>query len=276
MHGLKHLLGIGRVKISTLRNPSLTPNFFTALVPMANVRFKLSLVLCCLASTCMLALAAPAAAEWFADLYGGATYTTRSDATLVLRAPNATNHIFYNVKWDGSSLVGGRAGYWFETVPWFGMGLDAFRFYPDIPTQTIPGTIQGVTQPVTLKAIDYSVTAVAFDVVRLRVPLRQSQEFPKGQLQPYLAVGPALFFTRATNTLNGELDTKTATDTSLGIKAGAGASWQLLKHMAVFGEYRFTHFRAEPVFNSTISSLRVPLESDINTHHFLGGISVRF
>jgi opacity protein-like surface antigen len=243
---------------------------------MMKVCLKRLPVLCCLASAWALASASSVSAEWFADVYGGATYTTRSDAVLVLRAPGATNHTFDRIKWNSSSLVGGRAGYWFETVPWFGIGLDAFRFYPDIPTQTVPGTIQGVKQPVTLGAIDYSVTAIAFDVVRFRLPLRQSQEFPNGQLQPYLTVGPALFFTRAKNSGNGELDTRTATDTSLGVKAGAGASWQFSNHIAVFGEYRFTHFRAEPVFNSTISPLRVPLESDINTHHLLGGVSFRF
>ena len=221
-------------------------------------------------------LTAPAFAEWYADLYGGIAYTARSDATLVLRAPGATNHTFDNIKWDRSSLIGGRAGYWFEKVPWFGVGVDVFRFYPDIPTQTVPGTIQGVRQPVTLQKIDYSVTAIAFDVVRLRLPLLESQEFPTGRLQPYMTVGPALFLTRAKNVLNGELDTQTATDTSPGVKAGTGASWQLSRHIAVFGEYRFTHFRAGPVFNSTISSLRVPLESDLNTHHLLAGLSWRF
>ena len=244
---------------------------------MAGIPLKLLLACLCVAGPAWLLVpASPASAEWYADLYGGIAYTARSDATLVLRAPNSTDHTFYNVKWDSSSLIGGRAGYWFETVPWFGIGLDAFRFYPDIPTQTVPGTIQGVIQPVSLKAIEYSVTAIAFDMVRLRLPLLESQEFPKGRLQPYMTVGPALFFTRAKNTVNGELDTQTATDTSLGVKAGAGASLQLSKRIAVFGEYRFTHFRAEPVFNSTISSLRVPLESDLNTHHLLGGVSFRF
>src|SRR5437016_3924801 len=76
--------------------------------------------------------------------------------------------------------------------------------------------------------------------------------------------------------LNAELTTQTATDTSLGVKVGAGASWQLFEHVAVFGEYRFTHFRAEPVLNSALSSLRVPLQSDLNTHHLLAGISWRF
>ncbi|TLY39969.1 MAG: porin family protein [Nitrospirae bacterium] len=221
--------------------------------------------------------APPAAAEWFADLYGGAAGTERSDVTLVVNPPSGpANHTFHNVKWDISATVGGRAGYWFERFPWYGIGLDVFHFNADIPTQTVSLTIPGATVPATLQEIDFSITAIAFDVIRLRLPLRVSPEFPKGQLQPYLTVGPALFLTRATNKTNAELTTQTATDTSLGVKVGAGASWQLFEHVAVFGEYRFTHFRAEPVLNSALSSLRVPLQSDLNTHHLLAGISWRF
>ncbi len=220
---------------------------------------------------------APASAEWFADLYGGTAYTTRSDVTLVVRSPGApADHTFQNVKWDSSLVGGGRAGYWFETVPWFGIGLDVFHFNSDISRQTVSLTIPGATVPAVLQPIDFSVTVIAFDIVRLRLPLMTSPEFPKGQLQPYMTVGPALFLSRVKNISNSELSTRAATDTSPGVKVGAGASWQFLKNVAVFGEYRFTHVRAEPILNSGLSSLRIPLQTDLNTHHLLAGISWRF
>ena len=197
--------------------------------------------------------------------------------TLVVNPPSGpATHTFHDVKWDSSPTVGGRVGYWFEKVPWYGIGLDVFHFNADIPTQTVSATIRGATAQATLQAIDFSITAIAFDVIRLRLPLRVSPEFPKGQLQPYMTVGPALFLTRATNTTNAELSTQAATDTSLGVKVGAGASWQLFEHVAVFGEYRFTHVHTEPVFNSALSSRQIPLQSDLNTHHLLGGVSFRF
>src|SRR2546426_2842890 len=62
--------------------------------------------------------APPAAAEWFADLYGGAAGTERSDVTLVVNPPSGpANHTFHNVKWDISATVGGRAA----------IGLRGFR-----------------------------------------------------------------------------------------------------------------------------------------------------
>lgn len=238
---------------------------------------SLLVALCLLAAAGLLARASPAAAEWFADLYGGAAYTAPSDVTLVVRPPSGpADHTFHDVKWDSSATVGGRVGYWFETAPWFGIGLDVFYFRSDLPTQTVPTTILGATAPVTLRAIDFSITAIAFDIVRLRLPLQVSPEFPKGRLQPYVAAGPALFRTRAKNTTNTELSTQPATDSSWGVKVGAGLSWELVKNVAIFGEYRFTHVRVEPVLNSALSSLRVPLQTDLNTHHLVGGVSFRF
>ena len=93
---------------------------------------------------------------------------------------------------------------------------------------------------------------------------------------PLPLAGPALFVTRVQNQSNGELSHRAVTDTSVGFKVGAGASWQVWNHLAFFGEYRFTHVRVEPVLDSGLSSLRVPLQSDLNTHYLLAGLSWRF
>ena len=232
-----------------------------------------------LAALCFLlfAVATPVCAEWFADLYGGSAYTPRSDVTLVVRPPSgAADHTFHDLKWNTSWVLGGRAGYWLDAAPWYGIGLDVFRFNADVPTQTVDTTISGVTAPATLQAIDFSVIAVAFDVVRLRDPFLASPEYSNGRLQPYVTAGPALFRIRGTNTTNGELTTRPATDSSWGYKLGTGLSWQLTRAAAIFGEYRYTHFRAEPVFDSALSSLRVPMRFDLNTHHLVAGVSFRF
>jgi opacity protein-like surface antigen len=236
---------------------------------------SLRLILYCLVPTGLLATATPVSAEWFADLYGGGAYTVRSDLTLVIGSPSGpADHVFHEVKWNRSAVLGARAGYWF--APRFGIGLDIFHFNANIPAQTVQTTIQGATAPATLQAMEFSTTAFAFDVLRFRYPLEVNAEFPGGRLQPYAALGPALFRTRVRNTGNSELTTARVTDTALGYKAGAGLSWQLTKRAALFGEYRYTHFRAEPVLRGTITSARVPMRSDIDTHHLLGGVSFSF
>jgi opacity protein-like surface antigen len=223
------------------------------------------------------AVTTPAFAEWFADLYGGGAYTPRSDVTLVIRPPGMNaDHTFHNVKWNPSGTFGARAGYWFARAPWYGIGLDLFRFNADIPSQTIDTTILGATAPATLQAIDFSVTAIGFDVVRLRYPLLASSEYPQGRLQPYVTAGPALFRTKVTNKGNGELTTRSASDSSWGYKLGGGLAWQLTPGAAIFGEYRYTHYRAEPVLQGAITGSPIPMPFTLNTHHLVAGLSFSF
>jgi len=219
-----------------------------------------------------------ASGEWFADLYGGATYTPRSDVTLVIQLPGlSADHTLHRVKWDTAPTFGGRAGYWFEALPWLGVGLDVFHLGSNISTQTVPITVVGINTTAQLQAIDFSITAIAFDVIRLRWPLLTSAEFPKGQLQPYFTVGPALFITQAKDTNNFIPSNQSVTDTSLGVKVGTGITWQLLTHVAFFGEYRFTHFSPQPTFfNASPIPIQVPLQTDLNSHHLIAGISFRF
>ena len=223
------------------------------------------------------AAASPARAEWFGDLYGGVSYTPRSDIVLVVGSPSGpADHSFHDVKWETSGVIGARAGYWFDAAPWYGIGLDVFRFNADVATQDVQVTIQGATAPVTLKAIDFSATAVAFDVLRLRYPLAVSSEYPRGRLQPYAAGGPALFRIKVTNRLNGELTNEPASDTSTGYKLGAGLSWHLTRSAAIFGEYRFTHVHSEPALQGAITGARVPAKFDLDTHHVVAGVSFGF
>jgi len=232
-----------------------------------------------LAALCPLlfAVATPVSAEWFADLYGGVAYTPPSDVTLVVRPPGMeADHTFHDLKWDPSGVLGARAGYWFDALPWYGIGLDAFGFNANLPTQIVDTTISGVTEPATLQKIDFAIAAIAFDVVRLRYPFLASPEYPNGRLQPYVTAGPALFKVRVTNKGNPELTNRSATDSSMGYKAGGGLSWQLTRDTAIFGEYRYTHFHAEPVLEGAITGLRVPMQFDLNTHHLITGVSFRF
>jgi len=176
----------------------------------------------------LFAIAAPASAEWFADIYGGVAYTSHSDITIRVGSPaGPADHTFYDVKWDKSPVLGARAGYWLEAHPWFGVGLDVFRFSADVPMQTVDTRILGASAPATLQAIDFSAVVLALDVVRLRYPLMVGAEYPTGRLQPYFAGGPALFKVKVTNKANGEFTTQPATDTATGYKVGGGLSWYL-------------------------------------------------
>jgi opacity protein-like surface antigen len=64
---------------------------------------------------------------------------------------------------------------------------------------------------------------------------------------------------------------QTDNDTALGVKVGAGVAWHFTPGIAMFGEYRYTHFSPEWTFNGNTD-----VSTDINTHYMLVGVSFRF
>lgn len=217
----------------------------------------------------------PASAEWFADLYAGAAFFQSRDVTV--NSPDigrtATQR---DVKTDTSASFGGRGGYWFELMP-IGLGLDVSHFNSNTSKQTVTRVVcsSGACSASQFadQGANANVTAIGLDVL-LRYPLLTSAEFPKGQLQPYLTGGPALFIARAEP--NGFVPPhQTDTDTELGVKVGAGVAWQFHRNFAVFGEYRFTHFNPEHHFTDTELG-RTTTSSNSNGNHLLFGISFRY
>jgi opacity protein-like surface antigen len=220
-----------------------------------------------------------ASAEWNVDLYGGGAFTQNTKGTQT--SSDGTTFTSSELKVDNSFTAGGRVGYWLESLPWYGFGLDAFYFEPDIPTQTTQTTVTSPipglsgTRPLTFSKTDISVVGIGFDILRLRAPLLKSADFQHGRLQPYLTAGPALFLTKVKPTAFLPAG-QSETDTSIGVKVGAGLSFNITKALALFGEYRFTHFKADATFQETRTATQEKIEATFNTHHVIGGISFRF
>lgn len=220
-------------------------------------------------------------AEWFADLYGGAAFTPNHDVQLDTSTPIATATIS-DVKFDTAGLIGGRAGYWFEAFSFHGVqpgiGLDVSHLFgPDISRQTRSAEVCAVRCVTTSFLVDkfkVDVTEIGFDAL-LRYPLLKSGMFPKGQLQPYLTVGPAVFIAHMKDTTNFVPSNQSDTDTRIGVKAGAGLAFLITKNIAAFGEYRFAHFHPTFTFQD-IDLGSSDVSTSIDSHALLGGVSFRF
>jgi opacity protein-like surface antigen len=212
--------------------------------------------------------AVPASAEWFGDLYAGGAFTQSADVSLDGTLLGVTGKgKLQGVDFEVSPAIGGRAGYWFEN---FGLALDVSHFQPNVSSQTVTlrGTISAPLSlsgaiPVPLDHADVQVTAISFDLL-IRAPWFASPEFPHGRLQQYFFAGPTVFLTDVSGFNLSE------SDTSLGVTAGGGLTWLLTTHIGVFGEYRFTHASPE------VKSGGVKLETNLNTHHLLAGVTFRF
>jgi opacity protein-like surface antigen len=218
-----------------------------------------------------LAVATPAYAEWFFDLYLGGAFTEKHD--IEARSDGGTVTTL-DVKFDDSFAGGMRGGYWFpfELGPInFGAGLDLSHFRPNIGRQTrVVCSSSNVCVNGVFDDLDVSVWTVGIDAL-IRFPLLRSPKFPRGQLQPYITVGPAIFVAHAEDNNNFGSSRQTNNDTTLGVKVGGGVAWHFTPVIAMFGEYRYTHFSPNFTFSGNTD-----VSTDINTHYMLLGVSFRF
>jgi len=222
-----------------------------------------------------LVVAAPASAEWFGDLYLGGAFTSKHDVDT--NFPNTAGQVTtLDVTFDPSFVGGARGGYWFPFALGplnLGVGLDISHFVPNIGRQTRTRCSRFCVSD-QFDDLDLSVWVIGFDAM-LRYPLMKSPEFPNGQLQPYVTLGPAIFVAHTEDSRNFEPSNQSDTDASVGVKVGAGVAWQFTKNIAMFGEYRFTHFSPEFTFRDNGLG-NATLSTDVNTHYLLVGVSFRF
>jgi opacity protein-like surface antigen len=173
-------------------------------------------------------LAPPAVSgEWFGDLYRGAAFTQRHEVTL--ESP-AGDQLLSDIGFNRSAVFGGGGGYWFDCV---GGGLDISHFRPD----TVPSSV---------KRLDLYVTPIS-GLFMVRWSLMADADNPHGRLQPYLALGLSVAYIEGKDTTNFVPNSQYAAGFFVGGQGSAGVAWQLQRNIALFGEYRFTHFSPDPV-----------------------------
>jgi hypothetical protein len=135
------------------------------------------------------------------------------------------------------SLFGVLSGMWLDSVPGVGLGVGVQPLRGDlgIAGAALPDEARALLGPYRL--LDDRGTAISFDL-RLRWP-SPVDVAGAGAVQPYVAVGPALFLAEpdiTTQVLNSRADTAL----SLGVRAGAGVTFALDRNASFFSEYRFT------------------------------------
>jgi opacity protein-like surface antigen len=219
--------------------------------------------------------AAPASAEFQLDVYGGGALTQDVDFSFSGSGGSGSTR---GMTVNNTFAFGGRIGYWFGSLPWLGLAVDAFKFSPEIPKQTVHGSLAGAgAVSGQAQKLNLSVEAVSFEL-KARIPLLKGGAYPGGRLQPYVLAGPAIFFAKLTDTNNFGVTDQSNSDTEVGVKAGAGVAYQIIPQIAVFSEYRFTHFSPTWSFTnaSTSPSTSFNLSTTLNTHQIVVGLSFRF
>lgn len=191
--------------------------------------------------------------EGFASLGLGGAIT--QDANINGEAPAGSVTVRGN--FATSFTVDGRLGYWFEGAPMLGVAGSASYYQPDVGSGDLPAVSKS------------DVTVVSTSLLLMaRAPVLTSNEFPNGQLQPYLGVGPGVFISQVSDP--GFSDTSY----DFGLDVRAGMSWLFTQHVGLFGEYRLTH--VTPRFEDEVLGQKVHVEVPLLTHHFLAGAMYQF
>jgi opacity protein-like surface antigen len=217
-------------------------------------------------------------AEWFADVYTGASLTRDEDLTIHDRVVG--QGVYRDVDFATALAYGGRVGRYFDRLPFLGVAVDVFNFSPTVRAQgtrrdgcfvvTGCGSGEGHTG-----RIDVDTHALSADVM-LRLSLFKTAEEPNGVLQPYVAAGAPIFITTVTpRTTRQFRNHDDDTDISLGYKAAAGVAFRIFSNLDLFGEYRYTHTHVSVDLRDALTR-NASVDTELNTHSFLLGISARW
>lgn len=212
---------------------------------------RCSVTLLCLSVTSLLTVL-PAHGEWYVSgqtgviLPGTLSNVTVSSPTL---AGGVTEARIADVDLEkGSPFYGGKVGYFFPKREWFGIETEAFTTQLNIKQQTVVGGVPGRVFADTLPGSQVHLTTWAMNAI-VRSPSLVAE------LEPYGAIGPALFFTT-----NGE------THVSVGVNLIAGARYFVTPRMALFGEFKYDR--------ATIHAEN--LKGEYSSQIFVFGVSLHF
>jgi opacity protein-like surface antigen len=208
---------------------------------------------------------AQALAEGFIDIYGGWASTRDADVDVSISSSGlgfvSTESDTEKVDFGSSYTLGARVGYWFEKFPYVGIAGDLSYFRAEN------------------KTVEIQVVPISL-LLMLHCPLFKSEKFPHGRIQPYAGIGPGFFLSVSDVDLRPTLP-KSVSGTSfdVGLDLRAGIAWQFHKHLALFGEYRYTDFTVDLEQTDVLYGLagtKETMKTQLSTNHFLIGISYRF
>ena len=166
-----------------------------------------------------------------------------------------------------SVLYGAKLGHYFKAVPWLGIEAEVYNTTPHIKQQDI--TFSGPAGPagsLNFYGLDFRVLTLA--------PLNLTLRYHKTRLQPYIAVGPGIFFARIKDPSLTSDNTQSSTD--VGLNAQVGLRYYITRHFTVFAEGKYNHVRFN--FSETPPGIfnLFGFDSTYNMFHVTFGLSYNF
>ena len=173
-----------------------------------------------------------------------------------------------------SAMFGIKAGYFFPRARWLGVEGEVFMTTPHLKQQsatiTIPpnatlqgfGPVAGGTTSGTISGDHFRVITVAGNAMF---------RYHKTRLQPYIGVGPALFFARVNTTVQG-FEGSQSSNFKLGFNAKAGVDFFITRRVSAFAEWKYNLARLS--FGPTDNALG--FDATYQMHLASAGLSYHF
>lgn len=227
-----------------------------------------------LASLILTALLPPRAkAEWYIAGQLGVTLPSLGGGltNVDVGSPFPQGATHSDLDLQTSMLYGGKVGYYFRSARWLGLETEVFHTNPHIKEQThtffspsgVPvgsATLQGAHLGVTMWA-----------------PLNIMLRYPKSRLQPYIGIGPGIFFARIKQEgLGAENPTSTSSNGKIGLNAKAGVEYYFTRRFSAFGEWKYNYARFS--FSENLDAFPFPyaFKATYSVHNLAFGLAYHF
>jgi opacity protein-like surface antigen len=190
-----------------------------------------------------------------------------------LFGPNTTiTHGDYEL--STALMYGGKVGHYFNFAPWFGVEAEAFYTTPHIDQQDYVFTIQNPSLPAT--TVDGTLQGANFRVVTV-APFNIMFRYHKSRLQPYVGVGPGIFFARVKGEgLAPDSPESTSDNARIGLNAKAGLEYYVTRHLTAFAEWKFNYAHFNFDENQNLFPLFFGFDATYTMHLVSFGVGYHF
>jgi opacity protein-like surface antigen len=171
-----------------------------------------------------------------------------------------------------SLMFGGKVGHYFNSARWIGVEAEVFHTTPHIDQQVHTfqnPSVPGVTASATFQGAYLRVLTVA--------PFNLMFRYHKTRLQPYVGVGPGIFFARIKGEgLAPDSPESTSDNARLGLNAKVGLEYYVTRHLTAFAEWKFNyaHFKFDE--NQNLFPFPYGLDATYTMHLVSFGVGYHF
>lgn len=174
---------------------------------------------------------------------------------------------------SNSAMGGLKAGYFFRGARWFGLEGEFYATSPHIQQQTHTFTNPSVS----CSNCTGMLQGAHFRVYTL-APLNLMFRVPGYRLQPYIGIGPALYFARISgeNISSPSTSASTSNNGVLGFNGKVGVEYFFTKHFTAFAEWRYNYAQFNFKENANLFPFPYGFKTTYTMNFLSFGLAVHF